>query len=739
MPVCIAGMHRSGTSMVAHMLNLCGLYLGEEQDLQPPGPANPEGFWENSRFSEINEQILQAIGLAWDLPFTAAPGWEATAAIQPLRATARALIEEFKYSEPWGWKDPRNSLTLPFWKSLLPGLRLVICLRSPAEVAQSLHRRGASSLRFGYSLWHDYYRQILGTTVPEERLITHYDSYFADAQQELRRLLDFVGLNLPELALQRARSIVMEPLRHHDSRADSSLALDIPSEVAQLYRELCAQAGPVYQATLGIPRGAAGSSARPSQPTIPSPTAAGRAARIAPPLAETALVSVIVPNYNGREHLDDCLSSLLETHYPSDQLEIIVIDNGSSDGSAAWVEEHFPGVHIIRNPSNAGFSRAANLGARAASGGYLAFLNNDLRVDPDWLSALLEVMASEPRLASVGSIVMSWDGARIDFAGRAGDAFCLAVTPDAGHALPPSPLPSGAGHYALFASGGAALFRRQAFEELGGFEPGYFMYHEDVDLGWRLWLAGCRCALASGSLVYHKGGASAGRLPPAYIQTLAQKHALCTAFTHLSTQNLRDLLPVLLYALLERGRQVPAARQSLPAALKEFRTALPGLTAKRAAIQQKRLSSDEEIFALAGHPLGFLVHRPSYGATCKALAEYGLEVDLDPTEAGSAWGAIAEWLNAAHLLHERQMASELEALSARVAAPAPHAWWQRLTWRSRLPAPLDGSRRERALWLVARGLVSWQREGPLVFAGKAGRLIATGLGPRRPQAGEGQG
>src|SRR5438128_732386 len=115
MPVCIAGMHRSGGSLITRALYDCGLDLGRPDDLLGPSIQNREGFWENRRFRDLNEDLLRALGGGWDYP-PAPGGWEGDA-VQELAAQAVALLDEFAYHEPWGWKDPRNCLTLPFWLS----------------------------------------------------------------------------------------------------------------------------------------------------------------------------------------------------------------------------------------------------------------------------------------------------------------------------------------------------------------------------------------------------------------------------------------------------------------------------------------------------------------------------------------------------------------------------------------------------------------------------------------------
>src|SRR5207237_1606751 len=107
-------------------------------------------------------------------------------------------------------------------------------------------------------------------------------------------------------------------------------------------------------------------------------------------IAPEALVSMIILNYIVREHLESCLSSLQDLEFPKQQLEIIVVDNGSTDGSLGFVKARFPSVVLVQNETNLGFSKAANMGAERAKGEYLAFLNNDMRVEKNWLSVLVK-------------------------------------------------------------------------------------------------------------------------------------------------------------------------------------------------------------------------------------------------------------------------------------------------------------------------------------------------------------
>src|SRR5438552_781132 len=377
------------------------------------------------------------------------------------------------------------------------------------------------------------------------------------------------------------------------------------------------------------------------------------------------LVSIIILSYNGREHLEACLSSLQDLEFPMQQLEIIVVDNGSTDGSLGFIKARFPGVVLIHNETNLGFSKAANIGAERAKGEYVAFLNNDMRVGKNWLSVLLETARAGEGFACVGSTVLNWEGTKVDFKGRIDDAFCLAYEPsndpsaDLSEAAPCS--------LTLFASGGAALIQRQAFQELGGFDPDFFLYQEDVDLGWRLWLRGYECAISSESVVYHRGGASSNKLAPEYVHRLSQRHTLCSIFKNLDDRNLRTILPIILHTLLERSRWAPAARQSLEMAVEEFKGSLDSLIVKRSEVQRARVRSDAELFALLGHPFNFLLRQDSYETIRNLLISSFEGLEFDPNDADSVRSAISAWLNKSHFIYESRLANDFQKQSEQIA------------------------------------------------------------------------
>src|SRR5262249_7406766 len=153
MAVAIVGMHRSGTSMVTHALKLGGLYLGDEADLLAPGPENPDGYWENAQLVDVNDEVLSALGGGWEALPGGPSDWAADDRLGDVRGRAASILDRISRDGPWGWKDPRTTVTLPFWRELADPLKIVLCIRNPLEVALSLQRRGMFSYENALRLW----------------------------------------------------------------------------------------------------------------------------------------------------------------------------------------------------------------------------------------------------------------------------------------------------------------------------------------------------------------------------------------------------------------------------------------------------------------------------------------------------------------------------------------------------------------------------------------------------------
>jgi GT2 family glycosyltransferase/glycosyltransferase involved in cell wall biosynthesis len=237
--ICIAGAHRSGTSMLTKLLHACGLYVGPENELMPAQADNPDGFWEHLGFVALNDELLNELGGAWDLPPKADENFTQPR-LDPLRLKAQLLIEGFDFASVWGWKDPRNSLTLPFWRNLLPRLKTLIIVRNPLEVAYSMRERNGTSYSFGLRLWEIYNRRVIEAAGARERLVTHYDFFFEDAEAELRRIAHFVGL--PDAKVDTAAALVKTQRRHTHFTIDQLIDARVSADVIELYRALVAEA-----------------------------------------------------------------------------------------------------------------------------------------------------------------------------------------------------------------------------------------------------------------------------------------------------------------------------------------------------------------------------------------------------------------------------------------------------------------------------------------------------------------
>jgi hypothetical protein len=250
MVVVIAGMHRSGTSMIARLLNLCGVYLGEEKDLIPAAKDNLEGFWENAKFQDVNEEILSSFGGSWDIPPSLVDGWEESRRLLDIRKRTEDIIGEFSHYPVWGWKDPRNSLTLPYWKTIIPDLKVIVCLRNPYDVFRSLTRRGYASSAFSYNLWLKYYQELFAAVPPGAGIVTHFESYFHDPESEIKRLVNYLGLDVSDEVVAEACKTISVDLRHSHGNTLNLLDTKAPFELLQAYNDLCLQSGDVYRASL---------------------------------------------------------------------------------------------------------------------------------------------------------------------------------------------------------------------------------------------------------------------------------------------------------------------------------------------------------------------------------------------------------------------------------------------------------------------------------------------------------
>ncbi|MDH4220386.1 MAG: glycosyltransferase family 2 protein [Candidatus Aminicenantes bacterium] len=217
------------------------------------------------------------------------------------------------------------------------------------------------------------------------------------------------------------------------------------------------------------------------------------------------MVSVIIPNWNGRHFLRNCLDSLRTQSYQD--LEIILVDNGSTDGSAEFVKTFFPEVQILSLPYNKGFAGAVNEGILAAKGEFIALLNNDAIADDRWIEELVKGIYSSSAIGFCASkILRLLHRRRVDTAGDSYTRFGVARKRGwngGKDKFLKAELVFGA-------CAAAALYRRSMLEEIKLFDEDFFCLYEDVDLSFRAQLAGFKCLYVPTAIVYHQGGGTTG-------------------------------------------------------------------------------------------------------------------------------------------------------------------------------------------------------------------------------------
>ncbi len=223
-------------------------------------------------------------------------------------------------------------------------------------------------------------------------------------------------------------------------------------------------------------------------------------------------VSVVIVNWNGRHLLAECLDSLVGQRNIRD-VEVILVDNGSQDGSAEFVQGHYQNVKVISLPENIGFAGGNNAGIRIAAGKYIALLNNDTKADSLWLSGLVASAEAGPQTVGMwAGKILSYDRPGII------DNVGLLLYPD-GLGRGKGRLEKDEGQYdapgeSLFPSGCAALYRKAMLDEIGLFDEAFFAYADDVDVGLRARLAGWECRYVPTAKVFHKYSSSSSAYSP---------------------------------------------------------------------------------------------------------------------------------------------------------------------------------------------------------------------------------
>ena len=313
---------------------------------------------------------------------------------------------------------------------------------------------------------------------------------------------------------------------------------------------------------------------------------------------EDLQVSIIIPNWNGLEVLPRCLEAVFTQTFRD--FEVILVDNASTDGSVAFVHENFPAVKVIVLDENHGFAGANNIGAREAKGKWLALLNNDAFPEPDWLTALYAATQEYPHYALFASRLIQAENP--DLLDGSGDVYHISGLAWRRHYNFPVEGVENRVEEVFSPCAAAALYDREAFLEVGGFDEDYRFYHEDVDLGFRLRLHGHRCMYIPGAVVNHLGSASFGKQSAAQVYyghrnlvwSYFQNMPGYLVWWYLPAHLLANLIFLGYYSL--RGHPAAIWRAKWDAVL-----GLPAALRKRSLIQQRRKVTPAEISRIMEH------------------------------------------------------------------------------------------------------------------------------------------
>lgn len=309
-------------------------------------------------------------------------------------------------------------------------------------------------------------------------------------------------------------------------------------------------------------------------------------------------VAVLVLNYNGARFLPACIESVLASEYPS--FDVVLIDNHSNDESVTWTRAAYPNVHIIENSENMGFALAYDRAIRALEHPFVVLLNNDTTVHPRWLTALVDVLESNDRIAACGSkILMMHDPSILDHGG--GLLTWIGSGLDVGkwsRDRQGTFMPTETG----FACGAALLVSREAYLRVGGFDTTYVMYHEDVDLCWRLRMAGHSVLHVPSSIVYHYGGGGHSQgidLHPSRTR-FSQRNRLANILKNMGAGRVPAALAVSsLYDLLRMARSALTGKKDVLRAIiggyGEIWSSLGDVLRKRRIVQRERVVPEREM------------------------------------------------------------------------------------------------------------------------------------------------
>jgi len=218
--VFVIGMHRSGTSATARLVNLLGVPVGKAADLKPPSEVNTTGYWESNSLTAFNDRLLHCLGGSWAAPPLLEPGWESARHLASHRRQGRTLFRWVHDTERWVWKDPRTCVTLPFWLLTLDvPSAIVLTHRNPLEIARSIPRRYGVGKRLALAIWERYMRTALAASRGLPVFVMPYSRLLSRPRHWTERLRAFLVQNGIERVSGnspgRAAASIDPGLRHH--------------------------------------------------------------------------------------------------------------------------------------------------------------------------------------------------------------------------------------------------------------------------------------------------------------------------------------------------------------------------------------------------------------------------------------------------------------------------------------------------------------------------------------------
>ncbi|WP_124065195.1 glycosyltransferase family 2 protein [Clostridium sp. E02] len=251
-------------------------------------------------------------------------------------------------------------------------------------------------------------------------------------------------------------------------------------------------------------------------------------------------VTIIIPNYNGLRFMEPCFQALKAQ--TEQNFELLVVDNGSTDGSIAWLKDHeIPSIFL---PENTGFSGAVNVGIKKASTTYVILLNNDTEPEPDYVEEMVHAIGRSKKIFSVSSkMIQLYNKDKMDDAGDMYSVLGWAFQRGVGQKSSGYQKPC----RVFSACAGAAIYRREVFEKIGGFDESHFAYLEDIDIGYRAKIYGYENVYCPKAVVYHVGSGTSGSKYNSFKVRLAARNNVYLNYKNMpALQLLFNLFPILL-------------------------------------------------------------------------------------------------------------------------------------------------------------------------------------------------